>query len=68
MYLNRDVICNPLLGARNNVAKIGTAGAYKEVQDPRKPGHHQKTGGRQEADKIPFGGSHCKADAVAEEV
>ena len=60
-------VTHPLLGARNNVTKTWTARAYKEVQDPRKPGYYQNTGGGQEEDKITFGGSHYKT-AVAEEV
>ena len=40
---------------------------HKGVQNPRKPGYYQKTGGGQKADKIPFGGPQIKTD-VAEEV
>ena len=65
----RRLICTPCLGARYIVTKTGTAGAYKEVQDPRKPGYYQKTGGEQEADKITCtcGWSYCKT-AVAKSV
>ena len=54
--------------AGNNVTKTETAGAYKEIQQPRKPGYYQKTGGGgEEADKIPFGGPQIKT-AVAEKM